>query len=216
MAASAATLALEAYRTRLGAVLAFIDDAASARIQLPTEVGEMTATLDGLLEYFLAGEAAFTATGPALASHTTAVEDLAASIAELEREETASAVLALQLQQLSGRADSSISALTDASEALDAAAATGACRPCELRRELPCRKHHGSWAGWNEQERTHSTRGERPAGLRHLVLSARMRAGWCSGALYSGCVALQARARAPASALVLASFAARCAARRIF
>ena len=128
----AATLALEAYRTRLGAVLAFIDDAASARIQLPTDVIEMTATLDGLLEYFLAGEAAFTATGPALAAHTARVEELAAAVAELEREELTSAVLAQQLHILTGAADNGISLLVDASDSLAAAANSSASR------QLPC------------------------------------------------------------------------------
>jgi len=126
----AASLALEAYRTRLGAVLSFIDDAAAARIQLPTDPEELTATLDGLLEYFLAGEAAFTASGSELAQHSKRVQSLRAALDALEREERDTALLIHQLHACSATADASIAAAMDTSDALRAAAASGTCPVC--------------------------------------------------------------------------------------
>jgi hypothetical protein len=137
----AASLALEAYRTRLGAVLSFIDDAAAARIQLPTDPEELTATLDGLLEYFLAGEAAFTASGSELAQHSKRVQSLRAALDALEREDQDTALLIHQLHACSATADASIAAAMDTADALRAAAASGTCPDgcgvCNLRRCVP-------------------------------------------------------------------------------
>ncbi len=122
---TSATLALEAYRSRLGSVLSFIDDAVSARIQLPTDAEELSRTLNGLLEYFLAGEAAFTASGAELDAHRLRVCALHAANAALRREE-AHTVLLLQALQLAGAAvDDSASMHIDKANALRSAAAAG-------------------------------------------------------------------------------------------
>lgn len=125
----AASMALESYRTRLGAVLAFIDDAAAARIQLPTDETELSATLNGLLEYFLGGEAAFTAANAELKRHAKRVKSLELATEELRQEEARTALLVAQLQLYTGTADAAISDQIDTAEALRAGAASGSYLP---------------------------------------------------------------------------------------
>lgn len=79
-----ATLALEEYRSRLGAVLNLLEDAAHGRLEFPTESEELVKTLDGLVDYLLAGEASVMSTREALAQHNKQYEELQALQAQAD------------------------------------------------------------------------------------------------------------------------------------
>ena len=62
-------IAAEAYRSRLSGVLTFVEEAASARTQIPTETEALQHVLDGCMEYVFAGESAFNAARQAARIH---------------------------------------------------------------------------------------------------------------------------------------------------
>lgn len=145
---SVASLALEAYRTRIGAVINYVDDAAAARIPLPTDEAELEKTVYGLLDYLLAAEDAFKASRALLTEHAGRLERVAAARAALRAEQAQTAALVAELLELRDAADDEIAAEMNRADELRAAAAAGEsagrgawkplCRDTSMRLSSPC------------------------------------------------------------------------------
>lgn len=107
----AATAALEAYRARLTAVLAFLNDAATGKLALSTDAGDLSGILDTLVGYLLGAEEDFTASKGMLDKHTELVDQVARAKVELTEVTATSAVLADELCDLADVADLRLSEL---------------------------------------------------------------------------------------------------------